>query len=238
MSTITIIPDVHGRRFWREVASGAASGKLVFLGDYLDPYGNEGISQYEAFGELQEIMLLKEQYPSNVTLLLGNHDLHYFSLKLEGGRFDWFNASRNKEFFLTNLDKFDMAVAFERFLFTHAGVLKGWYEDHFAVTEGISAADIALRLNDLFHGGMARPAFMSSLAEVSGYRGGWAMYGSPVWADVHEHNPDSPEFEGIFQVFGHTQMRAPVITPHWACLDCHEAFTLETDCGVLLKVHQ
>ena len=203
MSLLSIIPDVHGRRFWRSAASAAATGPVVFLGDYLDPYGNEGISQDEAFEEFQEILLLKDLYPSNVTLLLGNHDLHYVSHKLEGCRFDWFNAARNKELFLTNLDKFDLALAVDNILFTHAGVLRGWYEEHYEIPDDIGAGDIATRLNNLFHGGMIRSAFMNSLAEISACRGGMDLFGSPVWADVHEHNPDAPEFDGIFQIFGH-----------------------------------
>lgn len=43
-----IIPDVHGRDFWKDAAN-RFPGNIVFLGDYLDPYPLEGISPDEAF---------------------------------------------------------------------------------------------------------------------------------------------------------------------------------------------
>lgn len=39
---IAIIPDVHGRNFWKNITSNeeiAKYEKIIFLGDYLDPYG-------------------------------------------------------------------------------------------------------------------------------------------------------------------------------------------------------
>ena len=38
MTKILIIPDVHGRNFWKEPCNNW-KGKIVFLGDYHDPYG-------------------------------------------------------------------------------------------------------------------------------------------------------------------------------------------------------
>ena len=44
---ILIIPDVHGREFWKEAKD--YPGKIVFLGDYLDPYTYyEGITTEQA----------------------------------------------------------------------------------------------------------------------------------------------------------------------------------------------
>jgi UDP-2,3-diacylglucosamine pyrophosphatase LpxH len=85
---IIIIPDVHGRRFWKpavqKYASELTSDQMhcVFLGDYLDPYEFE--QQQEMVGSttdvinnFKEILKIKEALGSSVTLLLGNHDLHY-----------------------------------------------------------------------------------------------------------------------------------------------------------------
>ena len=33
---ITIIPDFHGRPFWRDAVKDVADTPIVFLGDYLD----------------------------------------------------------------------------------------------------------------------------------------------------------------------------------------------------------
>ena len=38
-----VIPDVHGRDFWRSAVRGREEEKIIFLGDYVDPYSWEGI---------------------------------------------------------------------------------------------------------------------------------------------------------------------------------------------------
>jgi predicted phosphodiesterase len=41
--TFLIIPDCHGRKFWRQAIANNIGNvdKVIFLGDYLDPYQNE-----------------------------------------------------------------------------------------------------------------------------------------------------------------------------------------------------
>lgn len=38
MSEILILGDIHGRSFWKEPCNNW-TGKIIFLGDYHDPYG-------------------------------------------------------------------------------------------------------------------------------------------------------------------------------------------------------
>ncbi|MDE5880282.1 MAG: hypothetical protein K2H60_01000 [Muribaculaceae bacterium] len=40
---IIVIPDLHGRTFWKEAVEKYPDADTIFLGDYLDPYPNEGI---------------------------------------------------------------------------------------------------------------------------------------------------------------------------------------------------
>ena len=35
-----------------------------------------------------------------------------------------------------------------------------------------------------------------------------------------------------FQVFGHTQLNQPLVTPKWACRDCREAFYIDNDLNI------
>ena len=90
---VLIIPDVHGRVFWKrpieECLPNIESGKIevVFLGDYLDPYPSE-VEEEIAFGETDALKQLEESFiplarkcPENVHLLMGNHDLQYYSKK-------------------------------------------------------------------------------------------------------------------------------------------------------------
>ena len=108
MKELIIIPDVHGRHFWREPVREALSRRehVIFLGDYLDPYSGEGVSQADAFGWFGEIIELKKENAENITLLLGNHDLHYLSQDLAGGRKDYLRAGRIKAILLENAGSF------------------------------------------------------------------------------------------------------------------------------------
>ena len=68
---ILIIPDVHGRTFWRKAKELVKQyQKIIFLGDYLDPYSYEGINPDMAFIEFKEIIEFKKKYPKKVILLL------------------------------------------------------------------------------------------------------------------------------------------------------------------------
>ena len=230
-SRILIIPDVHGRTFWRDAVVAAGEMPVVFLGDYLDPYPDEWISRQEAWDELQAIVALKKAQPERVTLLLGNHDLAYVNSAIKGSRFDQRNARRNRAFFFENLALFDLTFSVEvpgrRYLLSHAGILPGWV----SANEKLFGAgdDIGDRLNDLLHDDSRRFPFMMALSDVSFCRGGINLYGSPVWADVSEHFSDRFEWDGVYQIFGHSRIPKEIITPYWACLDCGRAFVLEPD---------
>ena len=53
-----VIPDVHGRKFWRDVVKGNEDKRIIFLGDYLDPYGMEGISPEDSYKELRSSLFI------------------------------------------------------------------------------------------------------------------------------------------------------------------------------------
>lgn len=232
---VLIIPDVHGRRFWREALGKAASIPVVFLGDYLDPYPDEGIDMEESLEELDAIVDFKRSYPEMVTLLLGNHDLHYLWDRMGGCRYSWRHAYQCRAVLHGNIDLFDIACGMEsngrQFLLSHAGVLRAWYGRHYAITGTETAVGIAALLNGRFHSDTERPALMDALSEISPARGGTRRVGSPVWADLTEHDKDRPEFEGVYQIFGHTFRHKERITPCWACIDCQGVFVLDLDTG-------
>ena len=73
-NTILVCGDIHGRRFWKEPCKNLDKyDKVVFLGDYLDPYGFEGIEVEDAIENFKEILELKKNNMDKVVLLLGNH---------------------------------------------------------------------------------------------------------------------------------------------------------------------
>ena len=101
------IPDVHGRPFWRDAVLDVETTPVVFLGDYLDPYENDWIYWTDAFKSLQDIIALKKANTEQVTLLWGNHDLHYLFPSLQGSRYNEYKADVIRTTFEENLDCLD-----------------------------------------------------------------------------------------------------------------------------------
>lgn len=227
-NAVIIIPDIHGRDFWRwAVTHRKEEETVVFLGDYLDPYEDEWIYWSDAYKGLLDIIALKRENPEKVVLLLGNHDLHYLFPVLSGSRYNEYQAEKIRKTFIDNLDCFQMAaeaeMAGQRYLFTHAGVNKVWAEKHadlFGPVEKIAA--------DTFNRMMFKEAFVEALAEFSSLRGGRDRAGSIVWADVEEFEWSDTRLPNVIQVFGHTlQDSGPiVIGSSIYCLDCKRCFVL------------
>lgn len=58
MSEILILGDIHGRSFWKEPCNNW-TGKIIFLGDYHDPYGEyvvEEPNKAESLINLKELV--------------------------------------------------------------------------------------------------------------------------------------------------------------------------------------
>ena len=79
--------------------------------------------------------------------------------------------------------------------------------------------------------------YIRAISNISHYRGGDMFYGSCEWADLREHidikNSTSDNLipkgeDGIYQIFGHTQVKSPIITDKWVCLDCKKGFIIDT----------
>lgn len=227
-----IIPDIHGRDFWKiPVKRFLGKEHIIVLGDYLDPYEDEGISPQEAFLNFKEIVALKREYPDCFSLLLGNHDLHYMSKDLFGSRYDYASASIIKKFINDNSSVFELAHLFEtgekKYLFTHAGLRKGWIKKHAIIFEDDAITTVAEMLNNLWHDTTFHQILFSMLSDIPFSRWGYSKYGSPIWNDIDDMASDLDEFPGWYQVFGHSQQESePVIREHFACLDCRRAFIL------------
>lgn len=132
---MVVFPDIYGRDFWRQPAQEYAGKEhIIFLGDYPDPYRDEEILPSKAFRGLRDILKLKIVHPDDVTLLLGNHDLHYLNRDMQGSRYDVFNAVRFSRCLEENAGSFHMAfeagICGTKYLFTNAGVLPGWLKAH------------------------------------------------------------------------------------------------------------
>ena len=225
---IMIIPDLHGRKFWRQAIANNIDkvNKVIFLGDYLDPYNDPNLED-DPIEMLQDIINLKKNNPDKYTLLLGNHSIHYIWYNFpKSSRYDRFREKDYYNIFYNNLNLFNIAFVQDDVIFTHAGITNKWKEMCFpeltTLEVGKKLASEKLTENGINFG---------YLAAISFYRGGTYESGSCEWADVIEHldstgNPT--KYENCYQVFGHTRVSKPVITDTWACLDCQKGFIIDT----------
>jgi hypothetical protein len=220
-SEVLIIPDIHGRSFWKEPCE-SWKGNIVFLGDYHDPYGHSvgEPDAEESLANLKELSDLVKQresdHPYSIICLLGNHDCSYYT-----GRFKCRYDYSHSEEVLELIKKLNPQISYElwydtkegynKYLFTHAGVTKNWLDYHQledASTLTIDSLDI--------------------LEEVPFSRGGESYYGSPIWNSLEDFQ-DEEHLPEYYQIFGHTWggRTEPVITNTYAMLDCGKAFVLD-----------
>lgn len=231
-----IIPDVHGRVFWKEIVKNSED-KIIFLGDYVDPYPGENISLIGALDNLSEIIDYKKSNPSKVILLLGNHDFMYMDSEHNkySCRHDFENEPKITKLLMNNRDLFQMNYSIEvknkLYIFSHAGILKPWIEKYKNLFGNFPES--MDKINELYK--KWDPEFISSLLEISYYRGGWSDFGSMIWSDVREHSVSCEE--NIYQIFGHTQLKdKPIIEKHFADLDCRRPFFFDEKTGDIKEI--
>ena len=228
---ILVIPDVHGRSFWKNAVAQNTDIPIIFLGDYLDPYAHENISQEEALANFKEIIAFKQANKDRVTLLIGNHEIHYIDTFYKFGRKDTIRAEEIHKLILDNLSLFSIAshkeINGKTLLFTHAGLVEPWWKKHFPNTP-TDANSICDALNEKMKNMESFGTFIdNAIMDVTKLRGGDAEAGSCLWADLDEHDDRPDYFHGIYQVFGHTQQKKKaVIKKTFADLDCRKAFLI------------
>lgn len=240
MSKILIIPDIHGREFWKEALN--YNGEVVFLGDYLDPYNFEFNPEGKQKTSYDGKIVSYDIYPSRkkscidnfkliidfaknndkVTLLLGNHDYHYIIPGVNASRKDEHRIPEINKLFLKNRGLFKDFYHKDSLLITHAGVTNEWlsvYSDN--------PDDIIQSLES------TSPIEKFS---VSPYRGGNGKYSGPLWEDVHElqgvyKDTLATNSKIKYQIFGHTMLADKgniVKVDDGACIDSREIFEVNT----------
>lgn len=230
MNKIIIVPDVHGRSFWKKIKH-VKDTPIIFLGDYLDPYGHEGISNEKAIENFKEIIEFAKENP-NVVLLYGNHCVYSYNNVLDymyySSRYDHDHAAEAFRLYDENRELFKYAHQIDNILFTHAGVTNKWI--HAMELEGIvNEENIAHYLNTY---GDESKMFLPGM-----YRGGWG-YGSPLWADLQEMYYWSAFADtDLIQIIGHTQLNNTgtyLSRRNFYCCDSREVFVFDGN----LKVYQ
>lgn len=243
-TSLLVIPDVHGRGFWKDAVKRHATVPVVFLGDYLDPYHNhiEDISTDDAIKNFKEILEFKRTNPERVTMLIGNHDIHYLVPNINCSRKDTIHEEELHRLYADNLGLFALiakyTIASKNFVMSHAGILNGWLTNHYPEVNTDSPEDIVTTINSSYtdETGLVR-YIIEALMDVPYARGGNSKAGSIIWADESEHEHNESSIPNIYQVFGHTQrIEGPLITDHFANLDCRKAFIVTNDGEILESV--
>lgn len=200
------IGDVHGRDNWKTFVNDVENYyKIVFVGDYADSFTecNEKI-----IFNLLDIINFKKQYPDKVVLLLGNHDVRYAisspsSVNSKHGCSGYRPESHYDlyEIFKENKNLFQVAYQYKNYIWTHAGIHRGWYTkfiNEFNKTFPNFDGTLADKLNEgfLFE--------LSSIFDVGYLRWGNAPVGGILWADKKE--TWIKPLKNYHQICGHTMI--------------------------------
>ena len=255
--SILVVPDIHGQIFWKEPVEKYIKqvDKVIFLGDYLDPYRDEGTtcSPQVVFDNLMDIIDLKRSYMDKVVLLKGNHDQHYASEVFRefacGSRCDTINWSLYNAVFVRNRDLFRLVhlelIRGTPYLFSHAGLTLNWINkvnsNVWKLADNmisIADPDIIERINALDDSDEGQK-MLSIIGRNRTIIGG-SKSGSVLWADIEEHAiPDAPKAYGlnkVFQVFGHTKLNKEhdkIEFDNLAMVDSQQCFIIDEN----MKAH-
>lgn len=232
---VIVIPDVHGRTFWKEAVKGKEDQQIIFLGDYVDPYPHEQIDDTQALENFKEILEFKKNHPDNVILLIGNHDCSYmYSPSVCNCRYSLKHWKELQDLFRDNKHLFQMAYECEVndkvYEFSHAGISDQWIErvSQYGDAMKVDIESNVEYINRLYND--HQDVLVEFLKDCSWYRGGSYTSGSCVWSDVREwvRKYEKNTSKNI-QVFGHTQLeKDPYIIPNKIlCLDCRKEYILE-----------
>ncbi len=236
-----LIPDVHGREFWKDAVRDLASDTaVVFMGDYLDTYPFENIPNVLAIANFKEILEFKKSHPNQVALLLGNHDLHYHEYLSTEYKCRYIREAyyELRQLFMDNWPLFSVAKTIEiggrKYLLTHAGVCKEWME---YVQKSNGGMDYELNFDEDGFNSLLESEFGIQLLWTIGYsRGGMFPVGSFIWADYSDHKlsemKDVNSLLGVdCQIFAHSLavngLDGYVIADDFAMIDCRKAFLLD-----------
>lgn len=235
---VLIIPDVHGREFWREPVKDVlenTDAKIVFLGDYLDCYPYEfeyGIDYKEkSIANFNEIINLKKENKNRIILLLGNHDGSYrFDIEICDCRTDYKNYERISNIFNENKELFDIAyetyINDKHIIFSHAGISKQYAEYVFG--EEVNENNVVDLFNNAYH--TEDYDLIKTLGIYDRYRGSYGRrdFASLIWTDVRTWiDNEDKEYGYGYNVFGHTQLDKDcggIIRDKFSDIDCQEVF--------------
>ena len=247
---IYLISDIHGRDFYKPILN-IKDKPVIFLGDYLDPYKYEDITDEHAIENFEEILDFAKSN-DNVTLLVGNHDESFLWSFMGFERTDSKYYKDLHRLYRDNVKLFKPCLKKYGVLFTHAGVSKGWIDtmnrefeqkeasfrltqdniDTYIVNEFEKELKFETAVDHMWD------HYLRSQIFCIGYsRWGDAPYGGPFWSDFNDEYWD-PEGWNLIQIFSHTQRAITGtlgINGNGYCIDSRAIFEYDIKNEIVFK---
>jgi len=213
MKTI-VIGDIHGRSVWKLITHLENADRVIFVGDYFDSFDISGVEQIHNF---KEIIKYKEtsftndgtdnQHKTEVILLIGNHDHHYYPEIGNTGTSGYqYGAAPNiSQVIDENRHHLQMAYSFNNYLFTHAGVSPVFMDQVFG-ENGWDKNNIVELLND-------KMKYQPKTFEFNGFESsGDNTTQTPIWIRPRSLMSANKKHENglkndYIQIVGHTEMK-------------------------------
>jgi hypothetical protein len=182
--------------------------RVIFVGDYFDSFDIPALDQMYNFNE---IISYKNSGQSEVILLIGNHDYHYYPEVGHQGisGYQYGAATAINKIIMDNRVHLQMSYKMGDFLFSHAGVSSVFMDKAFGTT-GWTVDTMADDLNELF---TYQPlkfnfgTYCDADRILDPY--GDNVQQSPIWIrprSLMSANYDTLR-KKVIQVFGHTQIK-------------------------------
>lgn len=197
-----LIGDIHGRTNWKRIVQNNPDvDQVIIFGDYFDPY--DFIPGYEQLRNFNRIVDFAVESKNDVVLLLGNHDLHYYSDVQPCSRYDRNNAKVFTEAIAEALLYMNVAHSFDDVLCSHAGVSPKWLDKW---SPGWDVNNIVDHVENIHDTNIK--AFGFDDEDTSNY--GNNVVQGPMWirpeALITASKEDTQIKDKYRQVFGHTQL--------------------------------
>lgn len=224
MTKTIVIGDLHGRDIWRNIVEKEKDAtKFIFMGDYWDSFDVPFVEQVENWTNL---VTFKASNPDKVVLLIGNHDFHYmWFAKEQYSGYQHIHEMVIRDYLkqASNLGLMQTAYQQDKYLFTHAGVTKTWFENSKIPLisrnekNEIQVDSIANGINYIWED---HPEAFRFTPSTGLDNTGDSTTQSPIWVRPRALQDDM--IEGFTQVVGHTHTPSIV---HFQAGDRHLILT-------------
>jgi hypothetical protein len=209
-----VLGDTHGRSQWKLITHLENADRVIFIGDYFDSFDISGAEQIHNFKEIIEYKETSftndgtdNQHKTEVVLLIGNHDHHYYPEVGYTGTsgYQYGAASAISQVIDENRHHLQMAYSFDNFLFTHAGVSPVFMDQVFG-EDGWDKNNIVELLNE-------KMKYQPRTFEFSGFESsGDNTTQTPIWIRPRSLMSANKKHENglkndYIQIVGHTQMK-------------------------------